>query len=189
MTTTPIHSRHLVLPQKGMTPEELGTWIVNNNIETRIHEEKIDYTPEEIAAFEHNSAAASIAERKLVDLFNSFKEPLNDGCEEEIKFTIEPTKGIKVLKANREYADKQIELGYRMESTTLYGIPYPVSKKIIFVDIQGAHWEQYDYRMNPFQIDKYTSPLFEKDDEATVELKKSYRGGSGTSDDPFKFEV
>lgn len=161
--TTPIHSRHLALPQKGMTPEELGTWIVDNNIETRIHEEKIDYTPEEIAAFEHNSASASIAERKLTELLNAFKEQIMEGCQEEQKFSIEPTKGIKVHKANREYADKQIDLGYHTDSTTLYGIPYAATKKIIFVDVEGNHWEQYDYKMNPYQIEKYTSPLFEDD--------------------------
>jgi hypothetical protein len=185
----PIHSRHLVLPQKGMTPEELGAWIVDNNIETRIHEEKIDYTTEEIAAFEHDSAAASIAERKLVDLLASFKEPLTEGCQEEKKFTIEPTKGTKVIKANREYADKQIEKGYRMDLTTLYGLPYPTTKKIIFVDIEGNHWQQYDYKMNPFQLEKYTSPLFETDDEKEFDLKKAYKGGTGTEDDPFLFKV
>lgn len=156
---------HLALPQKTMTKENLAKWLTENRIEEKTHEEKIDYTKEEIAAFEHDSSVASRAIDRLQDLLDSFKGLINDGNVDPKDFTVPETKGLKVLKANREYADGQIEKGYRVEPTQLYGVPCTSNGKVCFFDIEGEHWEQYDYKFNPFQEEKYGSPLFKEEED------------------------
>ncbi len=159
---------HLALPQKQMTKENLAKWLTENSIETKTHEEHIDYTAEEIAEFEHQSSLASRAIDRLTELLTDFKECVNEGNMSPRDFTVPETKGLKVLKANREFADGQIELGYHVLPTQLYGIPYGASSKIVFFDIESSHWEQYDYRMNPFQMEKYGSPLFKEEEDKII---------------------
>lgn len=159
---------HLALPQKTLTPEKLGAWIADNAIENKEHEEKIDYTEAEIAEFEHQSSVASRAIDRLTELLDSFKKLVTEGNMEPKDFTVPETKGLKVLKANREYADGQIELGYRIVPTQLFGLPCQNNGKICFFDVTGAHWEQYDYKMNPFQEEKYGAPLFKEEQDLGV---------------------
>lgn len=167
---------HLCLPQ-AMTAESLAVWIETNQIEKKTHEERFDLTEKEIAAFEHASSVASRAIDKIEGQLAYIKGLLKDGITETVPIKIEPTPGLKILNANREYADQQIELGYRTETTDVYGIPYPETKKIVFVDIEGNHYEQHDYRMNPHQIEKYGQPLFEQ--------KKGAKRGMSVESDPF----
>jgi len=147
-----------------MTKENLAKWLTENAIEQKTHEEHVDYTEAEIAEFEHQSSLASRAIDRLNDIAEKFNKALKEGIVEPQDFTIPETKGLKVLKANREFADGQIELGYRVVPTQLYGIPYAATSKIVFFDIESAHWEQYDYKMNPFQEEKYGTPLFKEED-------------------------
>jgi len=107
---------------------------------------------------------ASRAIDRLTDLLDGFKSAVNDGNLEPRDFTVPETKGLKVLKANREFADGQIEIGYKVLPTQLYGIPCNNNGKICFFDIESSHWEQYDYKMNPFQEEKYGSPLFKEEE-------------------------
>lgn len=163
---------HLALPQR-MTPENLAQWITTNSVEERTHEEKIDLTSDEIQVFEHDSSVASRAIDRLDDLKEKFVTHLKEGTQDPIDFTIPPTKGLKVLQENREFADKQIEQGYRTEITELYFIPYPETRKLICVDATGEHWENYDMKMNPPQIQKYAKPLLEQDEETvSPKIKK-----------------
>lgn len=155
---------HLALPQKQMTKEQLAQWLTENRIEEKCHEEHVDYTDAEIAEFEHQSSLASRAIDRLTIIAESFKKALNEGTVEPQNFTVPETKGLKVLKANREYADGQIERGYQIVPTQLYGLPCTANGKICFFDIMGEHWEQYDYKMNPFQEEKYGSPLFKEEE-------------------------
>lgn len=189
--------RHAALPQT-LTIENLAVWIKENNIETKVHEEKFLLTEQEIAAFEHDSSVASREIDKLTKVKDKFMEYLkkgtpcldpDNGVFEEIPITIPGTKGIDILKANREYADAQIELGYRTENTQLYGIPYPENRKILFFDIEGNHWEQYNYGMNPIQIQKYGQPLFEEKKFKGKSLIPGFEfeGGDGSKENPFTF--
>ncbi len=180
---------HLALPQT-MTPENLGAWIETNNIEKKNHEERFDLTAAEISAFEHNSSVASRAIDKLNGQLDYFKTLLKEGVQETVTVKVEPTQGLKVLQANREYADEQIERGYRTENTELYGIPYAGTKKICFFDIEGSHFEQYDYKMNPFQVEKYGQPLFEgKTVGFNTGLPGKFVGGDGSKESPMTFQV
>lgn len=149
---------HLCLPQT-MTKENLAKWITENQIDMRMHEEKFDLTKEEIQDFEHNSSLASRAMDELNGIKDGFMERLKEGTEDPIDFTIPPTKGLKALQANREFADAQIKLGHRVVSTQLYAIPYPETKKILFFDVEGNIWEEYSRAMNPNQLQKYDKPL------------------------------
>lgn len=159
---------HLALPQKSLTIEQLAQWITENQIEQKVHEEQVDYTEEEIQEFEHKSSVASRAIDRLMVIKKTFTDYINDGVDIPTDVTIPETKGLKALHANREYADAQIELGYRIIPTTLYGIPCDANGKICFFDVEGDHWEQYDYKMNPFQQDKYGSPLFTDQGESPL---------------------
>lgn len=155
---------HYALPQKTMTPENLAKWITENKVEDKVHEEKVDYTDAEIAEFEHQSSLASRAIDRLSDIMDKFKSAINDGTPEPRDFTVPETKGLKVLKANREFADGQIEIGHRIIPTQLYGLPCTQNGKICFFDAEGRHWEEYDHKMNPFQEEKYGSPLFKEEE-------------------------
>lgn len=149
---------HKILPQT-LTINELGAWIAENAIETKQHEEHYKLTEKEIAAFEHDSSIASRELDKLKALLDDFKEKLKDGTTTEITVQIPVNKGLEVLKANREYADRQLTLGYRVELTTLYALPYPEKKQIVFFDVKGKEWGNYNYTMNPLQEQKYDKPI------------------------------
>lgn len=190
---------HRALPQT-MTKENLAIWIKGSNIETRVHEEKFDLTEVEIASFEHDSSVASREIDRLLNVKDAFNHTLKKGTlcidvekqvYEDVTVVIPGTKGIEVLQSNREYADAQIVKGYRTENTQLYGIPYPETKKILFFDIEGGRWEQYDYQMNPIQVQKYGQPLFE---EKKIKGKGGiegldFQGGDGSRENPAVFTI
>jgi hypothetical protein len=155
---------HLALPQKTMTKENLAKWLTENTEEKKLHEEKVDYTAQEIIAFEHQSSLASRAIDRLTEIAEKFKKAMNEGVMIPETFTVPETKGLKILKENRAFADGEIEKGYRIIPTQLYGVPYAATSKVVFFDIEGNHFEQHDYKFNPFQEEKYGTPLF-KDEE------------------------
>ena len=155
---------HLALPNKTMTKENLAQWITENTEEKKTHEEKVDYTAEEITAFEHQSSLASRAIDRLSDIVDRFNKAVKKGVMEPVSFTVPETKGLEVLKENRAHADSEIEKGYRIIPTQLYGVPYATTSKVVFFDIEGNHWEQYDYKFNPFQEEKYGTPLFNQEE-------------------------
>jgi len=159
--------RHEALPQ-SMTPEQLGEWLVENKIDTKIFREETPYTEEEIQEFEHKSSLASRSLDRLDDLEKGFKEMLKEGVEEPENVTIPPTKGRKILKANREWADMQIEQGHQITDITLYAIPYSEQQQVFFFDIEGNKWDDYDYEMTREQKEKY-SGLFDQDASDTKE--------------------
>lgn len=164
-------SLHPALPQTK-TKNDLGVWIKEHSEEARQHEEKVQYTEEELAEWKHKSAIASIEIEKLDALKKQFTNTLKkgtfcsdpqNGIYEPAHITIPGTKGLEILEANRSHASLQITNGYHTEITQLYGIPYAPSKKICFFDVEGNHWEQYDFLMNPYQMEKFGSPLFNTD--------------------------
>lgn len=176
---------HPALPQ-SKTVEALAVWIKENSIEQRWHEEKIDYTPEEIQKFEHLSAKVSIELDELKAVHDTFKQWLKKGTvcidKETQKFEdqvvrIPGTKGTDALEANRDYASRQIKLGYKVEKTELFGIPYSTDRKIIFFDIEGREWDQYSYKMNPHQVEQYGNPLFDEKRKSVAEIAKDFHEG------------
>lgn len=190
---------HKALPQ-SYTPENLAIWIKENSIEPREHEEKIDYTEEEIQKFEHDSAKISIELAELDNVKKSFDTYLKKGTfcsdpelgkyDDQI-IRIPGTKGVDILKANRDYASEQIKLGYKIDKTTLYGIPYSAERRIIFFDIEGNEWDQYSYKMNPHQVDKYSNPLFDEKtstrknlDADLAKVGMTIEGGDGSKENP-----
>jgi len=156
---------HNALPQK-MTPENLGAWIAENAIDKKDHVEKFDLTKDEIVELEHASSLASRAIDRLESIHESFKYDLKNGVVDPATFTIPPTKGLKELMANREFADAQIEKGYKEIHTDIYGIPYPETRKIVYFDIEGNHFEEYDKKMTPEQLKNFGKPMLEEGEEA-----------------------
>lgn len=159
---------HPVLPQTK-TANDLGAWIADNSIEPRVHEEKVKYTEKELTDWKEKSALISIEIDKLEAVKEEFNHFLKKGtffnktteAYEDQRVLIPGTKGIDALKENREYAGTQITNGFHIVSTNLYGIPYSATKKVHFFDVEGNHWEQYDYKMNPHQEIQYGAPLFD----------------------------
>lgn len=154
--------RHHSLP-KASTPEQLAEWIQINKVDTHNHTEKIPLTEEEIQELEHKSSLASRAIVKLTDVEKYFKEmikkgtPFNEDTHEyrPINVTIPPTKGMDALKANREFADRQLELGYKEDITHLYLIPNPEESMMVMVDIEGNEWEEYSRQMTTDEINQF----------------------------------
>lgn len=184
MTPTPLPT--------GYTPENLALWIKENAIEQRVHTEKIELTPQQIAELEHKSSLASRAIDRLEAQLKTIQEVFKKGTQEPYEFTIYPTKGIETLKANRKYADETIENKFTEENYTLYGIPYPETKSIIFVDIEGKEFEQYRASMTPDQMIAYNT-LFSVEEQEVGDIKKDLkksvklRGASPSPDDDLGF--
>lgn len=163
---------HKALPQT-YTAENLAVWIKQNSMETKNHVEEIPLTEDEIKDLEHRSSAASRAIDKLESQKKLIDQVLKKGTTEIFEVKIYPTKGIEVLKANREFADGEIEKGFREETTVLYGIPVPETKQIIFVDIEGNQFEQYTRNMTKDESIAYNT-LFSLDEQlATGEKPKA----------------
>lgn len=176
---------HAYLPQT-LTPENLAAWIKQNSIEQRSHVEEIELTAEEIAEFEHRSSAANRALDKLETQLKSIQEIFKKGTQEPVEIKIYPTKGTETLKANRKFADDQIEKGVREETTLLYAIPVPEKKRIVYVTIEGEEFEQYASDMSKDQLIAYTT-LFSEDEQAATGTPVKRITAAPSSDSPLDF--
>jgi len=155
---------HRCLPQT-FTPENLAKWIQDNAAETIIHTEKIELEEEQVQELEKQSSLASRAIDRLENIKEKFMEVLNGGTpdvEAPFDITIPPTKGLKVLKANRKFADMQIEQGYKEEETQVFVIPYPEDSLMVGVTIEGEEFSQYTKEMSIEQINQH-KPILKKD--------------------------
>lgn len=165
---------HKCLP-KGKTPEQLAQIIKDYSAEDPIqHTEKIPLSPERIQELEHKSSAAS----RALDQLNKVKEtfmnflkngttvnPNSDAKAPEFMpetVTIPPTKGIKILTANREYADALISDGCETIVTPVYLIPWADQSKMVAVDIEGNEFEGYTRDMTAEEQERFEG-LFRKD--------------------------
>lgn len=171
-------ARHKALPEK-YTPEQLGVWLTENAVDKRTHTEEVPLTEESKAEFREKIALSTAAIYDLKDIEKAFKDSLNNGTNfdgNERKpdvFTIPPTKGLKELEANRQFADKVLKQGFTTVETEVFGIPY--KKEIIFFDGGG---EEYFKEPAPHLPDQ----LF--DEEATdhaKEFRKSMKKVVGDS--------
>lgn len=164
---------HSCLPQ-SMTPENLAAWITKNSIETREHIDKIPLTPEKIKELEHKSSVASRAIDELKEVEKLFKAYLKKGTDVDFNtvvpdgqepkrlpqtITIPPTNGLDVLNERREWADRQIRMGYSQEVRNIYHIPYSEGSQVIGVDIEGNEMEDYTREMTEEEAKKFTLPL------------------------------
>lgn len=179
---TIVEEIHRACPQ-SYTTENLAKWITDNHKEKRIHTKKIPLTEEEISEYEHKSSIAS----RAIDRLNSVKEKfmtfLNDGTPVDtsieyvegdepklmpVDVTIPPTKGLKALKANREYADSILEKGYNEENTELFIIPFPDEQFMVCLDIRGFEWKNYTRIMTDSERTMY-GKLFIKDEDGEMQ--------------------
>lgn len=179
--------RHHSLPAT-MTKEQLADYIKTNRVDTVNHVEKIQLTDPEKQKLAMESSLASRAIKRLEDLLKEFSTFVKkgtpwdtnvgeDGDHRPITLTIPPSKGIEKLKANREFADNQIEKGYREEITPVYFIPYPEYERMIAVDIEGNEWTVYSRAMSKDEVRQHGKPVLQasqsvKDalDEAGIEV-------------------
>ncbi len=176
---------HLALPQT-LTVENLAAWLVENNIEKKLHVEEKPLTPDDISENEHKSSAASRAIDDLEELKKRFNDMIVKGTEEPLTFTIPPTKGTKTLEANRKYADKCIKDGVSKQETELYGIVFPETQQILFFDIEGNEFPDHHRNMDPEEQEHYDKPLLKaisdeaadgpKEDTDEVEEKPAKKG-------------
>lgn len=170
------------LPQT-LTPENLGKWITENAANTLDHTTEEDLDDETTKELEHKSSMASRAIDDLKAIKKTFDEYLTKGTpvnhdvivadNEEPKrlpmgITIPPTKGIKELTKNREFADQQLRDGVSKTVTTIYLIPVPEDSRMAGVDIEGNEWEQYNRPMTDIEDNKYGKLFKKKDDGETV---------------------
>lgn len=166
--------RHQILPSTA-TPEALAQLIQRNKIETRIHTERIDLDETEIKNLEHKSSFAGRQMDKLKDQLKAITDLFKKGVETPYDFTITPTKGIDKLDENRKFADKCILLGYTEENITLYGIPWAEKDVIIYLDIEGTEFPQYQEKMSPEQKNALGNSLFQEEESLQEEVSKSQK--------------
>lgn len=161
-------NRHKALPEK-MTVEQLAVWMTENTIDCRTHTEETPLTEESKLEFKDKIANSTRAIYDLKDIEKAFKDSLNNGTpfngngREPEGFTIPPTKGLKELEANRQFADKILKQGFTTVDTPVFGIPY--KKELIFFNIQGK-----EYFKEP--LPDAQEGLFDQD-EPSPEIKKA----------------
>jgi len=185
-----------------MTPENLASWLVENNIEKKLHVEEKPLTPDDISENEHKSSAASRAIDDLEELKKRFNDMIVKGTEEPLTFTIPPTKGTKTLESNRKYADKCIKDGVSKQETELYGIVYPETQQILFFDIEGNEFPDHHRNMDPEEQEHYDKPLLkaikdeeqpdgpgEDTDEVEEKVEKKGKGKKKTTPPDFMGEL
>ncbi|HTJ52585.1 MAG TPA: hypothetical protein VL443_24185 [Cyclobacteriaceae bacterium] len=152
--------RHRCVSQTS-TYEALAEWIKSNAAEVIQHVEKINLGEEETHELERQSSMASRAIDKLEELKKEFMDYIKEGTPgidgelQPVGITIHPTKGLKALKANRAFADKQLDQGFKEEGIPVYIIPYPEYSLMVGVDIVGAEWPQYTKEMSIDQINQH----------------------------------
>jgi hypothetical protein len=165
---------HYCVPDT-LTPEKLARWINDCMIgEKIIHIEKIELDEDIIHELERKSSLASRAIDRLEAVKKEFMAYLKDGTPSEVpaeltedpqrqpvSITIPPTAGLKVLKANRAYADKQIENGFKEETTEVYLIPHPESSMFFGLTIEGeeAANGQYNREMTIEEVNQHMPML------------------------------
>lgn len=164
--------RHESLPVT-MSPEQLADYIKSNRVETLNHVEKITLTDDDKAKLAMDSSLASRALMKLdklqkevmyfINKGTPFDQSLgDDGDHKPITISIPPTKGIEKLKANRLYADEQLEKGFREDVTSVYLIPWPEYEKMVAVDIEGSEWSKYSRPMKDYEIAQHGKPILKE---------------------------
>ena len=148
--------RHEVLPQ-SITAEELGAWITKNFKENAQFVEKIDYEDHEIVEFEHKSCKAGQEIQKLKSLLDEATEHVKKGNHTgaDVIIKIPPTEGMNTLEKQRSYNDMQVANGGYEDVTTLYGIPYVDESKMVFVDIEGNHFPDFDRGLTTGEMEDY----------------------------------
>lgn len=162
--------KHPCIPTT-LTPESLAKWITDNSVETIVHIEKTDLSEEARLELQEKSSLASRAMDRLEDIKKAFNDYIKEGTpgvdddgvpNEPVTITIPPTKGMKALKANRHFADQQIENGYTEESINIYMIPYPEESKMVGIDIEGCEWPEKTREMSTEEINKH-KPMLKKE--------------------------
>ncbi len=155
---------HKSIPQ-SLTPENLASWIVKNQDRKFLHTEKTDLTEETISFLEHKSSLASRAIDRLNKVKEEFMDTLKNGtpdADKPVDVTIPPTSGLKVLTANREWADKQLEQGFSEDLIDIYMVPDPENNQMVGIDIEGNEWPEYTVEMTEDEHKKY-GKLFSKE--------------------------
>lgn len=181
--------KHPCVPQT-LTPELLADWIQTQKVDQQNHVEEIPLTEEEIIEFEHTSSLASRAIDKLMEVKKHFDNALKKGTpydratEQHRPLTVQipPSKGLDALKANREFADKQIVEGVKKEITALYMIPYPEQSKMIMVNIVGVEWPEYSRDMTADEINQY-KPLLRASKADTLAANATVTSGGDVVED------
>lgn len=157
-------AKHPGLPST-LTPENLADWIKTNAIEVIEHVEKTELDEDQVHELEKKSSLASRALDRLDAIKNDFMETLKEGTPDEetpMDFTIPPTRGTKIIKANRAFADKQLEQGFQEENIPLYIIPYPEESQMVAFDITGNEWPEFTKDMTSEQINQH-KPMLKKE--------------------------
>lgn len=160
-----------------LTVENRAQWIKDNAIETIEHIEKTELDEEQIIELQAKSSLASRGLDRLEEVKKEFLDylkegtPAMDGDYQPIAITIPPTKGTKALKANRAFADKQLENGFKEENVTIYIIPFPEDSLMVALDIEGNEWPQFTKDMTMDQINQH-KPMLKRDKKEKVEKKK-----------------
>jgi hypothetical protein len=181
--------RHESLPF-SMTPEQLADYIRSNRIDSVNHVEKFPLSEnekKELALKSSNAGQAILrleSQQKYVTKLIKKGTPWDtnrgeDGDHRPIDITIPPTAGLDVLKSNRQYADEQIEKGYREEVTCIYFLPWPEYEKMIGLDIEGTEWSKYSRQMTKEEIRQHGKPILRAAeelvqglDDAGIEIEK-----------------
>jgi hypothetical protein len=126
---------HPSLP-KSLTPELLASWLQANAKEKFSEDRKIYYTDDELNEFKDKAVKSGIEINNLSSLKSTLSKSIEEGSEGYV-LELPQTDGVKTLKARREYCEKEVEKGYRVETIKVYGVPSEETNCMDFFDIEG----------------------------------------------------
>lgn len=177
-TTDRVIVLHPSLPQT-YTAERLGQWIDLHKASTKSHYDEVPYTEEEIREFERKSSVASRSIDKLDSVLEYVKELLKKGTPWDstqevhlpVNVNVPPTQGTDTLRKNRQWADQQIEKGFKQVETKLFIIPDPDKLRMVAVTIQGEEMEQYSRDMTKDEVKQYGKPILTGDSAKGLDIK------------------
>lgn len=132
----------------------LAQWLKENAIETFIDEQKVFFTPEQIAEFEHESSINGRELNRLNDLLSKVGEYVKKGNHTEMPITIEipVTAGTKKLDQFRRQNDDAIDKGYEVIETEIFGIVDRDNETLEFFTTEGVHIPERTRGLSPKEI-------------------------------------
>lgn len=144
-----------------LSEEEFADWVRMYSVETVQDSEKRYFSPEEIQDFEHESSLNGREFNRLDDLKKKVSELILKGTEEEVKLTIPPTIGTKLLNEQRRQNDDLIEKGFELIEIEVFGIVNHENETMEYFSLEGELMPKRTRPLTPKEKHKHLG-MFQK---------------------------
>jgi hypothetical protein len=138
-----------------MDNDQFADWLRLSAAEQFPDSEKVYFTPEDVAEFEHESSVNGREFNRLSELKKRFEAVIKKGTEEKIVFEIPATVGTKKLELQRRQNDDLIEKGYDLIEMDVFGIVNTDAETMEYFNIEGEMIENRNRELTPKEKHKF----------------------------------